>query len=69
MQHDHVLKKFFDLLTASPLITVTLIYMHLVIMAYSEKLSDIIVFEKCEVYSTKKQYSFCISLNLRQKGP
>ena len=24
------------------------------IMAYSEKLSDIIVLEKCEVYSTKK---------------
>ena len=30
------------------------------IMAFSEKLSDIIVFEKCEVYSTKSQYSFCI---------
>ena len=31
-----------------------LIYRHWVILAYSEKLSDIIVLEKCEVYSTKK---------------
>ena len=45
-----------------------LIYRHLVIIAYSEKSSDIIVLEKCEVYSTKKkQYSFCISLNVSQK--
>ena len=36
------------------LITVLLIYRHWVIMAYSEKLSDIIIFEKCEVYYTKK---------------
>ena len=36
-------------------------------MAYREKSSDIIVFEKCEVYSTKKsQNCFCISLNLSQ---
>ena len=33
-------------------------------MAYSEKLSDLMVLEKCEVYSTKSQYSFSISLNL-----
>ena len=31
-----------------------LIYRHWVIMAYSKKLSDIIVLGKCEVYSTKK---------------
>ena len=31
-----------------------LIFRHLVIMAYNEKLSDIIVLEKCEVYSTEK---------------
>ena len=38
------------------------------VMCYSEKLSDIIVLEKCEVYSTNKgQYSFCISLNQSQK--
>ena len=36
-------------------------------MPYSEKLSDIIVLEKCEVYSTKKQYSFFISIKLIQK--
>ena len=36
-------------------------------MVYSEKLSKIIVSEKYEVYSTNK-YSFCISLNLSQKG-
>ena len=34
-------------------ITAMLIFMHWVIMAYSEK-SDIIVLEKCEVYSTQK---------------
>ena len=33
---------------------VMLIYRHWVIMTYSEILSDIIVLEKCEVYSTKK---------------
>ena len=27
-----------------------------------------VVFEKCKVYFTKSQYSFCISLNLSQKG-
>ena len=37
-------------------------------MAYSEK-SNIIFLEKCEEYSTKKQYTFCISLNISQKGP
>ena len=32
-------------------------------MAYSEKLSDIIVLEKCEVYSTKKAYiAFALAL-------
>ena len=36
-------------------------------VVYSEKLSNIIVSEKCEVYSTIK-YSFCLSLNLSQKG-
>ena len=36
------------------LITVMLIYRYLVIMAYSEKLSDIIVSDNCEVYSTNK---------------
>ena len=36
------------------LITVMLIYRHWVIMTYSEKLSDIIVLKKCEVYSTQK---------------
>ena len=36
------------------LITVMLIYSHWVIMTCSEKLSDIIVLEKFEVYSTKK---------------
>ena len=36
------------------LITVLLIYSHWVIKAYSEKLFDVIVLEKCEVYSTKK---------------
>ena len=35
-------------------ITAMLIYRHWVIMAYREKLSDIIVLGKCEVYSTKK---------------
>ena len=46
-----------------------LIYRHRVILASNEKLSDIIVLEKCEVYSTKKkQYSFCISLNLSLKS-
>ena len=49
-------------------ITVMLIYRHLVIMANSGKLSYIIGLEKCEVYTTKKsQYSFCISFNLSQK--
>ena len=38
------------------LITVMLIYRHWVIMAYCEKLADIIVFEKCEVYSTQKSH-------------
>ena len=37
-------------------------------MAFSEKLSDIIVLDECEVYSTKSQYSVCISLNLSKKG-
>ena len=36
------------------LITVMLIYSHWVIIAHSEKLSDIIVLEKCEVYTTEK---------------
>ena len=36
------------------LIIVMLIYRHLVIMAYSEKLSDIIAMRKWEVYHTKK---------------
>ena len=36
------------------LITVMLIYRHLVIMAYSEKLSDIIPLGKCEFYHTQK---------------
>ena len=44
-----------------------LIFRHWVMMGYSEKLSDILVLEKCEVYSTKSQYSFCISRNLSQK--
>ena len=44
-----------------------LIYRHLVIMAYSEKLSDIIVLEKCEVNLQKNRYSFCFSLKLIQK--
>ena len=35
------------------LITVMLIYRHWVIMAYSNKMSDIIVLKKCEVYSTE----------------
>ena len=48
------------------LITVMFIYRHWVTMAYSEKLSDIIVLEKCEFYSTKKQYSLGICLNLSQ---
>ena len=37
-------------------------------MAYSEKLSDFVVLEKCEVYAGKSQYSLCISLNLSKKG-
>ena len=37
-----------------PIQTLMLINKHWVIMAYSEKLSDIIDLEKCEVYSTKK---------------
>ena len=36
--------------------------------AYSEKLSDIIVWEKCEFYSSKSQCSFCIYLYQSQKG-
>ena len=37
-------------------------------MAYSEKLSDIIFLEKCEVYSKKKtSIAFDFSLNLSQK--
>ena len=36
------------------LITVMLIYRHWVIIAYSEKMSGIIVLEELEVYSTKK---------------
>ena len=35
-------------------------------MAYSEKLSDIIVLEKCEVYSTKKANT---AFALVKKGP
>ena len=35
-------------------ITVALIYRHWVMMAYSEKLSEIVDLEKCEVYSIKK---------------
>ena len=34
-------------------------------MAYSEKLSDIIVLEKCEVYSTKKT----LAQTYVKKGP
>ena len=48
------------------LITVMFIYRHWVTMAYSEKLSDMIVLEKCEFYSTKSQYSFSISINRSQ---
>ena len=40
------------------LITVMLIYRHWVFMPYSGNLSDIIVLEKCEVYSTKKPILF-----------
>ena len=36
-------------------------------MAHSEKLSDIIGLEKCEVKPQKGQYNFCISFNLSQK--
>ena len=38
-------------------------------MAHSDKLLGIIhvALGKCEAYYTKKQYSFCISLNLGQK--
>ena len=35
-------------------VTVMLIYGHLAIMAYTEKLSDIIALGKCEVHYTKK---------------
>ena len=52
------------------LITVMLIYGHWVIMAYSEKLSDIIVWEKCEVYATKKaNISFALALTQVKKEP
>ena len=37
------------------LINVMLIYRHRIIMAYSEKLSDFIILEKCEIYSTQKK--------------
>ena len=43
-----------------------LIYRHLVIMAYSEKLSDTIVLN-VNFIPQKSQYSFCISINLSQK--
>ena len=36
------------------LITVMLIYRHCVIKAFSEKLSDLVVLEKCEVHSAQK---------------
>ena len=42
--------------------TKMIIYRHWVIMAYSEKMSDIIVLEKCEVDSTKKA-SIAFALN------
>ena len=39
-------------------------------MAYSEKLSDIIDLEKCEVYSTKKaNIAFALALTRVKKGP
>ena len=44
------------------LITVMLIYGHWVIMTYSDKLSDIIVLEKCEVYSTQKLANIAFAL-------
>ena len=48
------------------LITVMLIYRHLVIMVYSKKFSDIIVLEKNEVYSTKKlSQKFANDLQIR----
>ena len=44
------------------------IYSHWVIMANSDKLSDITVLEKYEVYSTKKaNIAFAFSLNLKSK--
>ena len=65
MTTDWVIAKF-TYLTFDPtggrggkfLITVMLIYRHWVIIAYSEKLLYIIVLDKCDVYSTKSQYSF-----------
>ena len=45
-----------------------LMYRHWAIIAFSENLSDIIVLENCEVYTTKSQYSFGISLKLSKKG-
>ena len=51
-------------------ITVMLIFRHLVIMANSGKLSDIIGLEKCEVYTTKKaNIAFALALTLVKKGP
>ena len=43
------------------LITVILIYRQWVIMTNSEKLSDIIILEKCEVYSTKANIAFALA--------
>ena len=44
------------------LITVMLIYRLMEIIAYSEKLSDIIILEKCEVYSTKIKANIAFAL-------
>ena len=49
------------------MLTVMLIYRHWVIMAYSDKLYDIIFSKKCEVYSTKNvNIAFALAL---KKGP
>ena len=45
-----------------------LIFKHLVIIAYSEKLWDIISFGEILAVLHKSHYSVCISLNLGQKG-
>ena len=46
-----------------------LIYRHLVIMAHSGKLSNIIGLEKCEVYTTKKaNIAFALALTHHTTG-